>query len=240
MITISPYLLQTDYVVIVVVLLFCCFCRHRKGSLPHPHRCHDNYNHNHYYNHHHLHQHTMTNTINTTSTMKFTKTSGVDKGPQILRRSVLINFPIVKKVCGFFRAGFRLSDTGRCTERCGSKFGNNYGGAPSYRVAGAPTIYLSHWRAQRKLSSAPSQRLLQVPAPSNLVSPPQSWLQMSSSPLLWHHHHRHNAPFLKLTISDVKRISPFCDTVLLELPLCQPSVLLSVLTCQESTEVILR
>lgn len=237
-ITISPYLLQPDYVGVVV--LFCCFCRHRQESLSHPHRCHDSYNHNHYYTHHHLHQHTITNTMNNTSTMKFTKTSGVDKGPQILRRSVLPNFPIIKEVCGFFRTGFRLSDTRLCTERCGSKFANNYGGATSYRFAGAPTNYLRHWQAQRNLSSAPSQQLLQVSAPSNLASPPQSWSQIPSSPLVWYHHQLHNDPFPKLTTSDVQHISPFCDTVLLEYTLCQPSVLLSVLAYQENTEVILR
>ena len=160
--------------------------------------------------------------------MKFTKTSGEDKGPQILCRSVLPNFPIIKKFCGFFRVGFRLSDTRRCTERYGSKFVNNYEGATSYRVAGAPTNSLSHWRAQRKLQPAPSQQLSQVPTPSNLASPPQSWLQMPSSLLLWYHHHPHNDTFLKLTTSDVQRISPFFDTAVLGHPVCQPSVLLSV------------
>lgn len=143
-ITISPYLLQPDY---VIVVLFCCFVVIvviDKDLSPHPHRCHDNYNHIHYYKYHNLHQHTITNTMNNTSTMKFTKTSGTDKGRPILRRSVLPNFPIITKVCGFFRARFRLSDTRRCTESCGSKFANNYGGATSYRVAGAPTNYLSH------------------------------------------------------------------------------------------------
>lgn len=128
-ITISPYLLQPDYVVVVVVCC-CCFVvfyLHRQGSLPHPHRCH-NYNHYHHYKHHHLHNHAITNTMNTTSTMKFTKTSGVVEGRQILRRSVLPNLPIIKMVCGFFWAGFRLSDKRRCTERCGSKFASNYGG----------------------------------------------------------------------------------------------------------------
>ena len=127
----------------------CCFCRHLQGSFPQPHRCQYNYNRNHYYKHHHLHYHTITNTMNTTSTMKFTKTTGVDKGPQILRRTVRPNFLIIKKFCGFFRAGFRLSDRRRCTERYGSKFADNYEGATSYRVAGSPTNYLSHWRAQK-------------------------------------------------------------------------------------------